>query len=52
MNSSGQAAVVIDMATVGIGASIRRIQQEQVKKMVRAQLDSLHVVNEVLRERR
>jgi NitT/TauT family transport system substrate-binding protein len=39
----GSAADVIDMATVGIGTSIRKIHQEreQVKKMVRAQLDTL-----------
>jgi NitT/TauT family transport system substrate-binding protein len=39
----GSASDVIDMATVGIGTSIRKIQQEreQVKKMVRAQLDTL-----------
>lgn len=40
----GSASDVIDMATVGIGTSTRKIQQEreQVKKMVRAQLDTLH----------
>jgi len=39
----GSAADVLDMATVGIGTSTRKIQQEreQVKKMVRAQLDTL-----------
>jgi NitT/TauT family transport system substrate-binding protein len=39
----GSAADVIDMATVGIGTSIRKIQQEreQVKRMIRAQLDTL-----------
>ncbi len=39
----GSASDVIDMATVGIGTSIRKIQQEreQVKKMVQAQLDTL-----------
>ena len=39
----GSAADVIDMATVGIGTSTRKIQQEreQVKKMVRVQLDTL-----------
>jgi ABC-type nitrate/sulfonate/bicarbonate transport system substrate-binding protein len=39
----GSASDVIDMATVGIGTSIRKIQQDrgQVKKMVRAQLDTL-----------
>jgi NitT/TauT family transport system substrate-binding protein len=39
----GSAADVIDMATVGIGTSLKKIQQErvQVKKMVRAQLDTL-----------
>jgi ABC-type nitrate/sulfonate/bicarbonate transport system substrate-binding protein len=39
----GSAADVIDMATVGIGTSIRKIQQEreQVKKMIRTQLDTL-----------
>src|ERR671913_201483 len=43
-NLLGSAADVIDMATVGIGTSTRKIQQEreQVKKMVRAQLDTLH----------
>ena len=39
----GSAADVIDMATVGIGTSTRKIQQEreQVKRMIRAQLDTL-----------
>jgi NitT/TauT family transport system substrate-binding protein len=39
----GSASDVIDMATVGIGTSTRKIQQEreQVKKMIRAQLDTL-----------
>lgn len=39
----GSASDVVDMATVGIGTSMRKIQQEreQVKKMVRAQLDTL-----------
>jgi NitT/TauT family transport system substrate-binding protein len=39
----GSAADVIDMATVGIGTSTRKIQQEreQVKKMLRAQIDTL-----------
>jgi NitT/TauT family transport system substrate-binding protein len=39
----GSAADVFDMATVGIGTSTRKIQQEreQVRKMVRAQLDTL-----------
>jgi ABC-type nitrate/sulfonate/bicarbonate transport system substrate-binding protein len=39
----GSASDVIEMATVGIGTSTRKIQQEreQVKKMVRAQLDTL-----------
>jgi len=39
----GSAADVIDMATVGIGTSTKKIQQEreQVKKMIRAQLDTL-----------
>lgn len=39
----GSAADGLDMATVGIGASTRKIQQEreQVKRMVRAQLDTL-----------
>jgi NitT/TauT family transport system substrate-binding protein len=42
-NLLGTASDVIDMATVGIGTSIRKIQQEreQVKKLVRAQLDTL-----------
>lgn len=39
----GSAADVIEMATVGIGTSTRKIQQEreQVKKMIRAQLETL-----------
>jgi len=39
----GSAADVIDMATVGIGTSVKKIQQEreQVKKMIRAELDTL-----------
>jgi NitT/TauT family transport system substrate-binding protein len=39
----GSAADGLDMATVGIGTSIRKIQQEreQVKRMIRAQLDTL-----------
>ena len=39
----GSAADVLDMATVGIGTSTRKIQQEreQVKRMIRAQLDTL-----------
>jgi NitT/TauT family transport system substrate-binding protein len=39
----GTASDVLDMATVGIGTSTRKIQQEreQVKKMIRAQLDTL-----------
>jgi NitT/TauT family transport system substrate-binding protein len=43
-NLLGSASDVIDMATVGIGTSTRKIQQEreQVRKMVRAQLDTLH----------
>jgi NitT/TauT family transport system substrate-binding protein len=43
-NLLGSASDVIDMATVGIGTSTRKIQQEreQAKKMVRAQLDTLH----------
>ena len=42
----GSAADVIDMATVGIGTSTRKIQQEreQVKRMIRAQLDTLRWV--------
>ncbi|MGZ9175030.1 MAG: ABC transporter substrate-binding protein [Candidatus Binatia bacterium] len=42
-NLLGTASDVLDMATVGIGTSIKKIQQEreQVKKMVRAQLDTL-----------
>jgi ABC-type nitrate/sulfonate/bicarbonate transport system substrate-binding protein len=39
----GSAADVFDMATVGIGTSTRKVQQEreQVKKMLRAQLETL-----------
>lgn len=42
-NLLGTASDVLDMATVGIGTSLKKIQQEreQVKKMVRAQLDTL-----------
>jgi ABC-type nitrate/sulfonate/bicarbonate transport system substrate-binding protein len=42
-NLLGTASDVIDMATVGIGTSMKKIQQEreQVKKMARAQLDTL-----------
>lgn len=42
-NLLGTAVDVIEMATVGIGTSTRKIQQErdQVKKMIRAQLDTL-----------
>ena len=42
-NLLGTAADVIEMATVGLGTSTRKIQQEreQVKKMLRAQLDTL-----------
>ena len=42
-NLLGTASDVLDMATVGIGTSIKKISQErdQVKKMVRAQLDTL-----------
>jgi ABC-type nitrate/sulfonate/bicarbonate transport system substrate-binding protein len=42
-NILGTAVDVIEMATVGIGTSTRKIQneREQVKKMVRAQLDTL-----------
>jgi NitT/TauT family transport system substrate-binding protein len=41
-NLLGTASDVIDMATVGIGTSTRKIQQdhEQVKKLARAQLDT------------
>ncbi|HEX5019381.1 MAG TPA: ABC transporter substrate-binding protein [Candidatus Binatia bacterium] len=43
----GSAADVLDMATVGIGTSTSKIKQEreQVKKMVRAQLDTLRWIN-------
>jgi len=42
-NLLGTASDVLEMATVGIGTSLRKIQQEreQVKKMIRAQLDTL-----------
>jgi NitT/TauT family transport system substrate-binding protein len=42
-NILGTASDVVEMATVGIGTSIKKIQQEreQVKKMIRAQLDTL-----------
>jgi NitT/TauT family transport system substrate-binding protein len=42
-NILGTAVDVLEMATVGIGTSIRKIQQEreQVKKMIRAQLDTM-----------
>jgi ABC-type nitrate/sulfonate/bicarbonate transport system substrate-binding protein len=42
-NVLGTAVDVLEMATVGIGTSTRKIQQEreQIKKMVRAQLDTL-----------
>jgi len=42
-NLLGTASDVLDMATVGIGTSTKKIQQEreQVKKMIRAQLDTL-----------
>jgi ABC-type nitrate/sulfonate/bicarbonate transport system substrate-binding protein len=42
-NVLGTAVDVVEMATVGIGTSTRKIQQEreQVKKMVQAQLDTL-----------
>jgi ABC-type nitrate/sulfonate/bicarbonate transport system substrate-binding protein len=42
-NLLGTASDVLDMATVGIGTSLKKISQErdQVKKMVRAQLDTL-----------
>lgn len=42
-NLLGTASDVLDMATVGIGTSTKKILQEreQVKKMVRAQLDTL-----------
>jgi len=47
-NLLGTASDVIDMATVGIGTSIRKIQQEreQVKKLVRAQLDTLRWIKQ------
>jgi len=42
-NVLGAAVDVLEMATVGIGTSTRKIQQEreQVKKMIRAQLDTM-----------
>ncbi len=42
-NLLGTASDVLEMATVGIGTSLRKIQleREQVKKMIRAQLDTL-----------
>jgi NitT/TauT family transport system substrate-binding protein len=42
-NLLGTASDVLDMATVGIGTSLKKISQEreQVKKMIRAQLDTL-----------
>jgi NitT/TauT family transport system substrate-binding protein len=42
-NILGTASDVLEMATVGIGTSIKKISQEreQVKRMVRAQLDTL-----------
>ena len=47
-NLLGTASDVIDMATVGIGTSTRKIQQEreQVKKLVRAQLDTLRWIKQ------
>jgi len=47
-NLLGTASDVIDMATVGIGTSIHKIQQEreQVKKLVRAQLDTLRWIKQ------
>lgn len=44
----GSAADVIDMATVGIGTSTRKIQQErgQVRKVIRAQLDTLRWIKQ------
>jgi NitT/TauT family transport system substrate-binding protein len=45
-NVLGTAVDVLEMATVGIGVSTRKLQQEreQVKKMVRAQLETLRWV--------
>lgn len=42
-NLLGTASDVLEMATVGIGTSMKKIQQEreQVKKMIRAQLETL-----------
>jgi len=47
-NLLGTASDVIDMATVGIGTSTRKIQQEreQVKKLVRSQLDTLRWIKQ------
>jgi len=47
-NLLGTASDVIDMATVGIGTSTRKIQQEreQVRKLVRAQLDTLRWIKQ------
>ena len=47
-NLLGTASDVIDMATVGIGTSTKKIQQEreQVKKLVRAQLDTLRWIKQ------
>jgi NitT/TauT family transport system substrate-binding protein len=47
-NILGTAVDVVEMATVGIGTSSRKIQQEreQVKKMVRAQIDTLRWIKQ------
>ena len=47
-NLLGTASDVIDMATVGIGTSTRKIQQEreQIKKLVRSQLDTLRWIKQ------
>jgi ABC-type nitrate/sulfonate/bicarbonate transport system substrate-binding protein len=47
-NILGTASEVVDMATVGIGTSIKKISQEreQVKRMVRAQLDTLRWIKQ------
>lgn len=47
-NLLGTAVDVLEMATVGIGTSTRKIQQEreQVKKMIRAQLDTLRWIKQ------
>lgn len=47
-NLLGTAADVLDMATVGIGTSTRKIQQEreQLKRMIRAQLDTLRWIKQ------